>query len=92
MNTDIQTTEIKVMNKLFYKKILFLAAIAMIFAGCDSDKQTVPQEMKTTPPIVTQDNFPQAFTNMRFGAIVKKAGGVNKFFVEAVPSLSLIHI
>jgi hypothetical protein len=38
------------------------------------------------PTIVTQDNFPQAFTNMRFGAILKKTGGVNKFFAMPVPS------
>ena len=38
------------------------------------------------PTIVTQDNFPQAFTNMRFGAILKVTGGVNKFFAMAVPS------
>ena len=38
------------------------------------------------PTIVTQDNFPQAFTNMRLGAILKKTGGVNKFFAMPVPS------
>lgn len=38
------------------------------------------------PTIVTQDNFPQAYTNMRLGAILKKTGGVNKFFAMAVPS------
>ena len=58
----------------------------MIAAGCDSDKQPVPQKMKTAPTIVTQDNFPQAFTNMRLGAMVQKTGGVNKFFAMPVPS------
>ena len=38
------------------------------------------------PTIVTQDNFPYAFTNMRLGAILKVTGGVNKFFAMAVPS------
>ena len=38
------------------------------------------------PTIVNQDNFPQAFTNMRFGAILKNTGGVNKFFAMPVPS------
>lgn len=38
------------------------------------------------PIIVTQDNFPQAYTNMRLGAILKKSGGVNKFFTMPVPS------
>jgi len=39
-----------------------------------------------SPAIVTQDNFPQAYTNMRFGAILKKSGGVNKLFPMPVPS------
>ena len=39
-----------------------------------------------SPTIVTQDNFPQAYTNMRFGAILKNSGGVNKFFTMPVPS------
>ncbi|NQT71072.1 MAG: DUF1254 domain-containing protein [Desulfobacteraceae bacterium] len=67
------------MKKIFYKRTLLLAAIAVISAGCLAQK-------RNTAPIVTQDNFPQAFTNMRFGAIVQKAGGVNKFFAEPVPS------
>lgn len=40
----------------------------------------------TGPTVVTQDNFPQAFTNMRLGAMVQKTGGVNKFFMMPVPS------
>jgi len=74
------------MKKIIQKRTLLLAAIAMISTGCDSDKQSVPQKMKTAPTIVTQDNFPQAYTNLRLGAIVKKAGGVNKFFEMPVPS------
>jgi len=38
------------------------------------------------PTIVTQDNFPQAMTNMRLAAIIQKAGVVNKFFEMPVPS------
>ena len=41
---------------------------------------------ETPPTIVTQDNFPQAFTNMRLGAIMQKTGGVNSFFEMPVPS------
>ena len=70
MKKGIQAAEIKVMKKFFYKRTLLLAAIVMIATGCDSDKQTAPQEMKTAPAIVTQDNFPQAFTNMRLGSLV----------------------
>jgi hypothetical protein len=38
------------------------------------------------PTVVTQDNFPQAYTNMRLGAVLHKTGGVNKFFTMPVPS------
>ena len=38
------------------------------------------------PIVVTQDNFPQAYTNLRLNAILEKTGGVNKFFTMPVPS------
>ena len=38
------------------------------------------------PTIVTQDNFPQAYTNMRIDAVLKKSGRVNTFFEMPVPS------
>ena len=34
---------------------------------------------KPSPIVVTEENFPQAYTNMRFDAIIKQAGGINKF-------------
>lgn len=34
---------------------------------------------------VTKENFAQAFTNMRFGAVLKKTGAVNKFFDMPTP-------
>lgn len=74
------------MKKIIHKRTLLLVAIAMISTGCASHKQSVPQKMKTAPTIVTQENFPQAFTNMRLGAMVQKTGGVNKFFAMPVPS------
>jgi hypothetical protein len=39
-----------------------------------------------SPTTVTQDNFPQAYTNMRLAAILKNTGGVNKSFSMPVPS------
>jgi hypothetical protein len=36
----------------------------------------LPTNAIAAPTIVTQDNFPQAFTNMRLGAMVQKTGGV----------------
>jgi len=38
------------------------------------------------PIVVTEENFPQAYTNLRFAAIIDKAGGLNKFLKMAVPS------
>jgi len=49
----------------------------------EGDQQTLEE---TSSTMVTKDNFPQAYTNMRLGAIVKKAGGVNIFFEMSVPS------
>lgn len=34
---------------------------------------------KTSPIVVTEENFPQAYTNLRFDAILQQAGGINKF-------------
>ena len=33
----------------------------------------------SSPITVTEDNFPQAYTNLRFDAIINQAGGLNKF-------------
>ena len=34
---------------------------------------------QSSPIVVTEDNFPQAYSNLRFDAIIKQAGGINKF-------------
>ncbi len=65
--------------------------LALLLVSCGenkkkSDKEAIKEAAATTPPIVTQDNFPRAFTNMRLAAIVQKAGGVNTFFKMPVPS------
>jgi hypothetical protein len=57
-----------------------VAAVILLLFGC-----SYIDAEKTAPTIVTQDNFPQAYTNMRLGKIVQKAGGVNKFFEMPVP-------
>lgn len=41
---------------------------------------------KPAPIIVTQENFPTAYSNMRMGVIVERAGGVNKFIEMPRPS------
>jgi len=69
------------------KQVISLFSIAVIgglLVGCAAE---VPDGPATADPtIVTQDNFPQAYTSMRFGAIIKKTGGVNTFFEMPVPS------
>ena len=62
------------------KKLALISMAAGLITG-----STLADESKK-PAIVTQDNFPQAFTNMRLGAVLKNTGGVNKFFAMPVPS------
>ena len=60
-------------------------SLVVTLTACDERPKNSDQAIATAT-IVTQDNFPQAYTNMRFGAILKKSGGVNKFFKMPVPS------
>ena len=78
--------------KIFIQSVIAAFVISLI-ASCQSsnveESSTSKEDViveKTTPIIVTQDNFPQAYTNMRFAAIIKKTGGVNKFFTMPNPS------
>lgn len=57
------------------KKLFPLTAVAFFSAS-----------VFAAPTIVTEDNFAQAYTNMRLGAVVEKAGGINTFFKMPVPS------
>ena len=41
--------------------------------------QEKEQASKSSPIVVTEENFPQAYTNLRFDAILQQAGGINKF-------------
>lgn len=43
-------------------------------------------ENDSNPIIVTQENFPTAYSNLRMGAIVERAGGVNKMIEMPNPS------
>ena len=43
-------------------------------------------KIETKPTIVTEANYAQAYTNLRFAAIQNKAGGVNKLLEMPVPS------
>ena len=61
------------------------AVIILLFSVCFSYGNGDPKkaEKKTAdankPIVVTEDNFPTAYSDMRFAALVKQAGGVNKF-------------
>ena len=71
-------------------QLLFGMLIAGLMFSCQAPKKG-KQDAKnnseeTSPTIVTQENFPQAFTNMRLGAIIKKAGAINTFFEMPVPN------
>lgn len=49
----------------------------------DSNQRT---SEKSSPIIVTQENFPTAYSNLRMGAVVESAGGVNKMMEMPTPS------
>lgn len=75
--------------KNFKKAVFALLILVVVACNTSTKKKGVPDQKitaETSPTIVTQDNFPQAFTNMRLGAMVQKTGGVNKFFAMPVPS------
>jgi len=61
------------------KKLLLALLASLVLASCSSTNTD------SSPVIVTKDNYPQAYTNMRFNAVIKKAGGINKFFVMPTP-------
>jgi len=64
---------------------LLIAVIMLSIIACANPKTKAVGEEATdevnsaskesTATIVTEDNFPQAFTNMRLGAMVQKTGG-----------------
>lgn len=49
------------------KKVLVVATLAGVLYAGSAPKDTSP----TTPTIVTEDNFPQAYTNLRLSAVLK---------------------
>jgi hypothetical protein len=49
------------------------------------EKEEVKMTEETSATVITQDNFPQAYTNMRLDAILKKAGALNTFFEMPTP-------
>ncbi len=72
--------------KLIRQYLIGAFIIALMF-GCQlrNKKQQSEETKESTGIIVTQDNFPQAYSNMRLGAVIKRAGGINTFFEMPVP-------
>ncbi|MEH6451468.1 MAG: DUF1254 domain-containing protein [Psychromonas sp.] len=70
------------------KKLLLSSIITatLTLTACGSLNETPSTVTAEQPITVTQDNFPQAYTNLRFGALLEKTGGVNKFLEMPVPS------
>lgn len=72
-----------------FNQFVIATLLLVTFISCkeqtkkDSDND---KSEESTSIIVTQDNFPQAYTNLRFEAIIKKAGGINTFLEMPVPS------
>ena len=69
------------------KNLLFVSIMVGFIFYCKSkNKKSNSSEKESSPTIVTQDNYPQAYTNKRFDYILKKAGAVNTFIEMPVPS------
>ena len=78
------------------KKLNLLLSITLIIGliiSCDidtkkesGDSNVEIEKNEMSPIIVTQENFAQAYSNMRLGAISNMAGGVNQFVTMPIPS------
>jgi len=61
---------------------IIIASMALFAVACNSGTKKTEQaeEKQTAATIVTEANFPAAYSSMRIAAIAKLAGGVNKFY------------
>ena len=81
------SSKTKLMKILKHFIFGLLISSGLIFSCQPAKKEKADTTVtENTPTIVTQDNFPQAYTNMRLAAVLKKTGDVNKFFKMPVPS------
>jgi hypothetical protein len=74
--------------KLFNRILIGTVVLGMLMSCNSTGKKDSNQSTneKSSPIIVTQENFPTAYSNLRMGAIVELAGGVNKFIEMPTPS------
>ena len=69
---------------------VFVLIGAMLFSCQPQEKAKEKNQSEDAQPesaaiLVTEANFPSAYSNMRMGMIAEKAGGVNKFMVMPTP-------
>jgi len=72
-----------------FNQILTGTIIIGTLISCNNqskDDSSNAKNEKSSSEIVTEGNFPQAYTNMRLNAVLTKAGAVNTFFEMPVPS------
>ena len=74
--------------KRFNKILLGIFAIGLVMSCNTGEKKesNAPADEKSSAIVVTQENFPTAYSNIRMGMIVERAGGVNKFIEMPTPS------
>ena len=74
--------------KLFKPLLIGSLVVGMLMSCNSKEKKDSNQSTsdKSSPIIVTQENFPTAYSNLRMGAVVESAGGVNKIMEMPTPS------
>lgn len=74
--------------KTFNRILIGTLAFGMLLSCNTKEKKdtATSTDEKTTAILVTQENFPTAYSNLRMGLIVERAGGVNKFIEMPTPS------
>ena len=89
------------MNSKLIASLLLVGTLSVFTASCSNSggdlsnsgnqeaeviSEEKEQDKESSPIVVTEENFPQAYSNMRFDAIIKQAGGINKFLEMPVAS------
>lgn len=74
------------MKKINQLLIGILTLGVLFSCQINNKKQQKTETKKTAGIIVSENNYPQAYTNMRMAMIIERAGGINKFLEMPVPS------
>ena len=72
----------------FLNQILIGTLVLGMLFSCANKQNDSSGELKveSSPITVTKENFPTVYSNLRMGAVVERAGGVNKFIEMPTPS------